>query len=149
MEDVKMQKTISIVTATLTLILFSTVSSAHADRKTMEGFIIGTGVAMLGAAIINGMNNNADVAYTPHHSKQHDYNYNGQRYKSKNRSHRQHYKGRHRGHWEIEKIWIEPVYETKWNPGHYNRRGKWINGRHEKFLVAKGWWQESKVWVRR
>ena len=145
-----MQKIISIITAVLILVCFSTVS-AHADRKTMEGFMLGTGVAILGAAIINGINNHSSPQATNNHSwsNNHRDNHHYARYKPmhKNRHHRKHWKKRPRGHWEVEKIWIEPVYETKWNPGHYNRRGNWIEGRNEKFIVTQGCWQEDKVWV--
>ena len=51
-----MKQIITITTAVILLICFSTVQ-AHADRKTMEGFMLGTGVAILGAAIISGINN--------------------------------------------------------------------------------------------
>ncbi len=53
-----------------------------------------------------------------------------------------------RGHWETRKTWIKPAYETRWNPGHYNRRGYWVEGRYEEFKVADGFWRSDKVWVR-
>ena len=53
-----------------------------------------------------------------------------------------------KGHWKTRKIWVEPIYETRWNPGHYNKRGRWVSGRHEKFLMADGYWQKKRVWVR-
>ncbi len=148
-----MQKIISISTAVLILVCFSTVSSARADRKTMEGFIIGTGVAMLGAAIINGISNNSDKSYAQSHSRHNDRTHyerhtSGQRHKFSRKECRKNKERRARGHWEIEKIWMEPVYETKWNPAHYDRKGRWVTGRYEKFIVAKGFWQEKKVWVR-
>jgi len=141
-----MQKTISIITAALILVCFSTVS-AHADRKTMEGFMLGTGVAILGAAIIHGINKDSHPQYASSYSTHNDHNYAKHRYGHKNKHHRKYCQHRPRGHWEIEKRWIEPVYEIKWNPGHYNRRGEWIDGRDERFIVTKGCWQEDKVWV--
>jgi len=141
-----MQKTISIIAAVLILVCFSTVS-AHADRKTMEGFMLGTGVAILGAAIIHGINKDSHPQYVSSYSTHNGHNYAKHRYRHKNKHHRKYCHHRPRGHWEIEKRWIEPVYETKWNPGHYNRRGEWIDGRYEKFIVTRGCWQEDKVWV--
>ena len=143
-----MQKIIAITTAVLLLICFSTVS-AHADRKTMEGIMIGTGVAILGAAIINGINQDSRPRYSSSHSRHSRYYYAGHRHDYRNKHHRKYrHHNRPRGYWEIERIWIEPVYEKKWNPGHYNRRGDWINGRLEKFMIKDGHWQEEKIWVR-
>ncbi len=141
-----MQKTVSIITAVLILVCFSSVS-AHADRKTMEGFMLGTGVAILGAAIIHGINKGSQQQYASSYSTHNGHNYAEYRYGHRNKHHRKYRHHRPSGHWELEKRWIEPVYEAKWNPGHYNRRGEWIDGRYEKFIVAKGCWQENKVWV--
>ena len=141
-----MQKTISTITAVLIMVCFSA-ASAHADRKTMEGFMLGTGVAILGTAIIHGINKNSKPQYTSGYSRHNDHTYAKYNYGKRNKYHRKYRDHRSRGHWEIEKTWIEPVYETKWNPGHYNRRGSWVEGRHEKFIVTKGCWQEDKVWV--
>jgi hypothetical protein len=151
MEDKKMQKIISIITTVLILVCFSTVS-AHADRKTMEGFMLGTGVAILGAAIVHGINRDSKPQYAQSHSnysppRHNTYKYAEYRPRHKNKHHRKYRHHRSRGHWEIEKTWIEPVYQTKWNPGHYNRRGDWIDGRYEKFIVTQGSWQQDKVWI--
>ena len=138
-----MKKIIATTTAVLLLICFSTASAyaGAARRHTIEGFMLGTGVAILGAAIINEINKDSKPQYTQNHSRHGEYCYAGNRYGYNNRHHRA------RGHWEIERIWIDPVYEKKWNPGHYNRRGEWLSGRYEKFLVQDGYWQEEKVWV--
>lgn len=141
-----MQKIISILTTILILtVVFTT--SAHADRKTMEGFILGTGVAILGAAIIHEINSNSEPRYVSNHSWYDNRSRAGHRYGHKKRHHKKYNNNRPRGHWKIEKRWIEPVYKTKWNPGHYNRRGSWIDGRYEKFIIAKGCWQENKIWI--
>jgi len=141
----KMKKRITITATILMLICFTTVS-AYADRKTMEGFMIGTGVAILGTAILHGINKDSK----PQYSK----NYN--RYDSRHYAYQKSYNTRHHrkirpyrssGHWEMERIWIEPSYEKKWNPAHYNKRGEWISGRYEKFLINDGYWQEDKIWV--
>ena len=138
-----MKKIIATTTAVLLLICFSTASAyaGAARRHTIEGFMLGTGVAILGAAIINEINKDSKPQYTQNNSRHDEYCYAGYRYGHNNRHHRS------RGHWEVERIWIDPVYEKKWNPGHYNRRGDWVSGRYEKFLVQDGYWQEEKVWV--
>jgi hypothetical protein len=132
-----MKKIIAITSAALLLICFST-ASAHAGaarRHTIEGFMLGTGVAILGAAIINEMNK----CPVPQYTRRNEYHrYAGYSYR---------YHHRPRGHWEVDKTWNEPVYEKKWNPGHYNHHGDWINGRYEKFMIKDGYWQEERVWV--
>lgn len=159
-----MKKIIAITTAVLMITGVLSVTSAHADRKTIEGFILGTGVAILGAAILNEMNTDgAQVrdnyayqrhtppVYTPpaHHRPDHQYRpgHYKPRHEKKYRHHKK-YANHRRGHWEVEKIWMAPVYERKWNPGHYNRKGKWVSGRYEKFMVQEGYWSKKKVWVR-
>jgi len=41
------------------------------------------------------------------------------------RGHRRH---GHRGYWWRGKRWMPYFYERIWNPGHYNRYGRWIPG---------------------
>lgn len=146
-----MKKTITITTAILLFVCFSTVS-AHAGaarRHTVEGFMLGAGVTILSAAIINGIHRDSRGHYTKSYARpdrRHPDRYDdgcGRRNHRKIKSHGP------RGHWEIEKIWISPVYEKKWNPGHYNRRGIWVSGRHKKFMIKQGYYREEKLWVRR
>lgn len=145
-----MKKIIAITTTALLLICFSTVSAyaGSARRHTMEGIMIGTGVAILGAAIINGIHQDSRPHYTRNYSRHDEYRHNGYRHNYKNKHHRKYRSHSTKGYWKIEKIWIGPVYEKRWNPGHYNRRGDWISSRHEKFLVQDGYFQKNKVWVR-
>ncbi|MCP4022543.1 MAG: hypothetical protein GY729_11940 [Desulfobacteraceae bacterium] len=149
-----MKKLATILAVTIIAVCMTTVS-AHAGaarRHTIEGIMIGTGVAILGAAIYNGMDNSHHISapayqhrpprrphHRPHHRPQSWY---GQQ-------HGQSY-GHHRpygGRWEITRVWIEPVYESRWNPGHYNKRGRWVRGRYQQFRVSKGYYEERKVWV--
>jgi hypothetical protein len=51
------------------------------------------------------------------------------------------------GHWEIRKEWVAPVCEKVWNPGHYNRRQRWIPGKWITIERQPGYWREDKVWV--
>lgn len=142
-----MKKIIAITTLVLLLICFSTIS-AHADRKTVEGFILGTGIAILGTAIINGINKEVSPQYIRNHTRQVTSHHTKYRYANKNNHHNQYRRQGPRGHWKIDRIWIGPVYEKKWNPGHYTARGVWVSGRHETFLVQNGYWQKEKIWVR-
>lgn len=51
------------------------------------------------------------------------------------------------GHWEVRKIWIPPAYKEVWNPGHYNRREKWVSGRWLNIEISPGYWKKERVWV--
>lgn len=144
-----MKKITALSITVLLLICFSTVSATAgaARRHTIEGILIGTGVAILGAAIIKGMANDSHHQYNENNFRHSRHYYAGYRHGYKNRQYRRYKSHRPRGYWEVERIWVGPVYEKKWNPGHYNRRGDWISGRHEKFLVQEGYFHEEKVWV--
>jgi len=141
-----MKKLITILTVVV-LVTGLTAASSYAGaarRHTIEGIMIGTGVAILGAAIYNGMNNDRrHTTYAPAY----DYNYKPRHHKRRHH-HRRHVHHGPWGHWEIEKYWVEPIYETRWNPGHYNRHGDWITGQYQKFCVRQGYWDKRKVWVR-
>ena len=158
-----MKKLIAIITAVLLISGFATVTSAHADRKTIEGFVLGTGVAILGAAILHEMNrdtgagsSSGSYAYTGHipprynppgYNKHYNRHYTPPKRYKKAKHYRRYAERNPRGHWEVRKVWIAPVYEEKWNPGHYNRRGEWVSGRYQKFMIQEGYWSEKKVWV--
>ncbi|MFA5904487.1 MAG: hypothetical protein WC836_11190 [Desulfobacula sp.] len=142
-----MKKLIIMMTTLLFLICFSTVP-AQADRKTMEGFMLGTGAVILGAAIINGMNNNDSPRYSRHHSPPPQV-YIDYRDGYRDRHHGRHHYDMPRGHWEIVRVWVEPAYERRWNPAHYNHRGEWVEGRYENFEISDGYYQDQRVWVGR
>ncbi len=133
-----MKKQIAIATATILVLGLSTsfAQAGAARRHTIEGFLLGTGVTLLGAAIVNNMNRPEPVVVRHVHAPPPTPSY---RYAK--RHHR-------KGHWETRKVWMAPVYETRWNPGHYNKRGRWVNGRYEEFQVSKGYWKKERVWVR-
>jgi len=141
-----------ITALTLTLVIIACFSTTPANagaarRHTIEGFIIGTSVAMIGTAIIHGLNKNQQ----PYWENQRSQNYpRHQKYKSY-RHHRRYAKhsAGPRGHWAIQEIWIANKYTKRWNPGHYNRRSIWVDGRYKRFLVRKGHWQTQKIWVPR
>jgi hypothetical protein len=156
-----MKKLIATITAGLLFTCLFT-ASAHADRKTLEGFMLGTGAVILGSAIINGLNNNSRPRYNGLPAKRYNYQTRHYGYYSNNpyasrqdqprygnkKRHQGKYKNGSRGYFAIEKVWIKPVYKKRWNPGHYNRRGEWIDGRKEKFIVQNGYWAKEKTWRR-
>ena len=132
-----MKKPISLVTA-IVLGLMILVPQAHAgnkQRSRWEGVAIGLGAAVLGSALLGHYNRPKPApapAYVPPPEPTYRY------------SHR-----RHRGHWEIRKTWVAPVYERVWNPGHYNRKGRWVKGGYIRIEVEPGYWEKERVWVAR
>ena len=156
-----MKKIIAITVSVLIFVCFSS-ASAHADRKTMEGFLLGAGAVILGTAIINEIHSDdhhrtkVSVGYRTGNHRSHQDRYdNSHNYRHHNvygYKHRHNQKYNHEkrgGHWEIERIWVGPVFKKKWIPGHYTHRGRWKDGRYERYMVKRGHWQEKKVWVRR
>ncbi|WP_153307449.1 hypothetical protein [Desulfospira joergensenii] len=134
-------KKFTIMTIALVIISLVWGSAAHAGaarRHTIEGFMLGTGAAILGTIIYKGMNREPERAAW--NSRRH---HRHAPYRSCRKG-----PGHNRGHWETGRIWIEPVYQVRWNPGHYTPRGRWVSGRNEKFIVQEGYWQEKRVWVR-
>ncbi|WDP89646.1 MAG: hypothetical protein HUN04_07895 [Desulfobacter sp.] len=131
-----MKKQIAIVAAAFLIIGLSTASAqaGAARRHTIEGILIGTGITLLGTAIANSISHPAPERTIVHH-----------RYDAR---YAPHHKKHRRGHWEICRIWVKPVYTTSWHPGHYNKRGRWTPGRHQRRLAKKGHWERKRVWVR-
>ena len=88
---------------TLTLVIFACFSTTPANagaarRHTIERFILGTGVALMGTAIIHSMTKGHQPSLDYPRHKRHD----------NNRNQRQHarYDRDPRGHWEIQKVWV-------------------------------------------
>ena len=50
---------------------------------------------------------------------------------------------------EMRRIWIPPVYEKVWNPGHRNHNGRWVPGRWIEVVKEPGHWCEKREWVGR
>lgn len=131
----------SMMTAVVMLICLST-APAHADRKTMEGVLLGVGAAVLGTAIYQGLNQSSGYRAPRQHHVTPVYG-RGSQCRNDPRHARQPVE-----RWEIQRIWVDPVYETRWNPGHYNRKGHWVSGRYETFQVQDGYWEQRRVRVR-
>jgi len=57
------------------------------------------------------------------------------------------YRKGHAGYWELRKVWVPPSYSRVWNPGHYNRYGKWVPGQWIKSVKNRGYWAMERIWV--
>ena len=156
----------SIITTLMAIALLmqiGTAPAAHAgkkERRLLQGAIIGTGAVILGTAIASGLNdhdNRNGVYKRPghHHSpKEYVQPYRKPHWKDREGHQRRphhiepinHPK---RGHWRINKVWIEPKYAKRWNPGHYNKRGHWVDGKYQNIIVCEGHWEKKRVWVSR
>lgn len=133
-----MKTLISITTAVVMFICFTT-APAHADRKTTEGFLLGIGAAVLGTAIYQSLDR------SPGYSEPQRYHAppaHGRKVQCRDE---QRYGRQHAVRWEIRRVWVAPVFETRWNPGHYNRKGHWVGGRYETFKIRDGYWEERRV----
>ncbi|MBF0231940.1 MAG: hypothetical protein HQK62_11740 [Desulfamplus sp.] len=112
----------------------------------IEGVIIGAGAALIGASIIAEAREHdmydRHPGYDRHERKRNSHYYKKERYR---RDHYNSYKG---GYWSVEKVWVEPVYGKRWNPGHYNRRGYWVPGSYDRVIIQDGYWVSKRIWVR-
>ncbi|MCK5098468.1 MAG: hypothetical protein KAR45_10220 [Desulfobacteraceae bacterium] len=135
-----MKKIIITILAIVCMISFTVVSS-HAGsskrhRHHLEGFILGSGAGFIGAAIINKLQHDRPRHHKRYHKRHHG-RYCGNRCRC----------GEPTGHWKIKRIWVPEEYEERWNPGHYNKRGRWVCGKYERFVVREGYWKEKRIWV--
>ena len=51
------------------------------------------------------------------------------------------------GYWQTQRQWVPAQYKRVWNPGHYDRRGHWVNGHWMQVELRPGYWTEKRVWV--
>ncbi len=117
------------LTALLSLILLTPPAWAgNTQRDRWEGIAIGLGAAILGSALFNNPGD-TKVYHAPDYYRP--------------------YRRPIRGHWEERRVYIPPTYTRVWNPGHYNRRGKWKNGRWIEIQNQPGYWTTEQVWVSR
>lgn len=131
----KTQKVILILMVTvLSTGLVSAVAMAGSKQHhRWEGVAIGLGAAMLGHAIYHAV----DPGPRPHGVYV--------RPESEDRPHVRH--PHRRGHWAWQEIWVPPTTQRVWNPGHYNRRGNWVNGDWIEIVTRKGHWSRQRVWI--
>lgn len=95
------------------------------QRHRWEGVAIGVGAAILGHALFNQYYSHYTPAPVYQKAKPH----------------------RPRGHWEYRKVWVPPAYGKVWNPGHYNKRGRWVPGKWIQVETEPGHWAKEKIWV--
>ncbi len=107
------------------------------QRHRWEGVAIGVGAAILGHALSNNHQRHAPAPMVVREPRY----YPAPPLPSHHRKHRRH------GHWEYRKVWVAPKYEKVWNPAHYNKHKKWVNGRWIEIEVEPGYWVKEKVWV--
>ena len=115
-------------------IVATPVLAGNVQRNRWEGVAIGIGAAILGHALINEYRQ-------PVSRPEAVYRHSPAR-RDKPRSHRS-----PRGYWDVRKTWVAPAYERTWNPGHYDRRGRWVSGHWIEIEKASGYWTEERVWV--
>ncbi len=149
-----MKKTLNIflIAALLIPFTFSPASAGPRNNHLLETVIIGTGVAILGTALIYEVHHNNrenDYAHNNYNSRKHPKHPGWQKPRPihPRKDHALNsYKAR--GGWVIEKVWITPIYENIWVPGHHKKHGRWIKGRYRQVIVRKGYWEKRRVWVR-
>ncbi len=110
------------------------VSSADAGsrnrrhRHMLQGAAIGIGAFMIGKAIHDQIHHRPLEAHLPvEHYSPPPY--------------------RDCGYWEVRRVWVPPTYRQVWNPGHYDRRNRWVPGRYIEIVDRPGYWDERRVWV--
>lgn len=116
----------------LTVIFFLSLSQNPAfagskQRYQWQGFALGVGAAILGSAILNNGPPPQPVAVIdrgPYPCScpppRHDY-------------------------CETQRVWVPPVYERVWNPGHYEY-SRWVPGQWINLEAQSGYWREERSW---
>ena len=99
-----------------------------------EGVAIGIGAAIIGSALIKAHQHPPVVVAPPHRPVA--------VYSAPPPS-------RPAGHWRVQKEWVPPQYQKVWNPGHYDRKGRWVAGHWIQQEVQPGYWTQTRVWVAR
>lgn len=156
-------KKAGIIIIGLIVCMMLTVPSALAgskQRHRWEGVAIGVGAAVLGGALLG-----VPPVVAPTHSRvsvrvgTDRPRYRHERYhhskvecsvKYDRRYHGRHHDSCRRnccGYWEVRKVWVPPVYERVWNPGHFNRRNEWVHGKWIRIEKESGYYRSERVWV--
>jgi len=152
----KKQLTIILTTILAFTLITSPAFAGSKQRHRWEGVAIGTAAATLLAPALLApaiaaphVRVNADVStvkkggcyYPPRRHREHT--------STQYRDHRPHKRRRGRGHWESRKVWVDPVIEQVWNPGHYNKRNRWVPGHYIEIEKSPGYWTKERIWVSR
>ena len=92
-----------------------------------EGVAIGLGAALLGSALINSYQPERVTVIERETYYYPDPPRHSQRY------------------CEPRRVWIPPVCERVWNPGHYEY-GRWVSGEYIMIESEPGYWAEERGW---
>lgn len=95
-----------------------------------EGVAIGLGAAILGSALINS----SQSRYQPERVTVIEHTTNYRSYPPR----------QNRRYCETRRVWVPPVREKIWNPGHYEY-GRWFSGRYIMIERSPGYWAEERV----
>lgn len=157
-----MKKRVWIISIIITFFFISSLAHAgSSSRKRIEGILIGSGVTVLGAAVIGMLAKNEPHARAPHRGDNKKYDrprrFVDRRPPSFHKppppvyrhatepepvyvGYRTETPGEDRS-WSSRRIWVDPVYDEVWVPGYYNKRDQWIEGYHETVIVEEGYWK--------
>ncbi len=150
-----MKKGLIIILAVLFCVGVATPSAfaGSPQRHRWEGVAIGVGAAIVGSAILgNVLNPHTRVVHHTrprHHYRPARIHHRPAVYTRPARpvTYRPAPPPRSCGHWEVQKVWVEPVYQRVWNPGHYDAHQNWVPGHYIKIEKQPGYWKEERVWV--
>lgn len=150
------------ITAGMMILVFlcSQASAGSSSRRRLEGFLIGSGVTILGAAMFGLLKNDAppdkdEYRQNPgrHHGEKRFANERLSSFYTPPRPvHRNRPEPVYAGYYtappvndhrrQKKRIWVDPVYEEIAVPGYYNKRQQWVEGYHEKIIVKQGYWKK-------
>ena len=107
--------------------------AGNVQRNRWEGVAIGVGAAILGTSLINHFRYSvpARTIVNQHHPPTVHY--------------RHQYRQKPSGRWEVRRVWIQPTYKRIWNPGHYNRYGRWVPGQWIRIEIRPGYWTTERI----
>ena len=134
-------KKASLIAVLMIFFLSVSVSSALAgskQRHQWQGAAMALGAVILGNAILNSSHYDYDphpVSAVDRYRPDHCYNRSCPPPRQE------------RGHWEYQKMWVPPVLERVWNPGHYNTCHQWVPGEYIMIEREPGYWKTERVWA--
>ncbi|MFH1156993.1 MAG: hypothetical protein V1793_24620 [Pseudomonadota bacterium] len=118
----------TVIAVLITLLTAGQALAGSGARHRLEGVLIGTGVAILGAAILGAAHGpGRDVYAAPPDCRR--------------------YEGGRNMRVTMGSVWVPPVYEERWVPGHYVNRGYWVPGHRERVLIQDGYWEQRRMYA--
>ena len=139
-----MKKILVSLLVAVCLVAFTSAAALAGDkqRHRWQGVAIGVGAAILGHAILSNTldpcpDRGAVVRYNDRHHYRPDRHDSRWRHEPPPRH--------SRSRWKVERHWVPPVCERVYNPGHYDRRGRWVAGRWITIEKKPGYWAERRI----